>query len=374
MGRTVSVTMNTINDEGDTPMLQGFSIPQIDLAGEKTRQTIVDRESGQYLGHVTTVLLEDGRTILAVYPKGHGKGPIVLKRSTDGGKTWSERLPTPKNWETSEECPTLFRTVDRMGKRRLLLFSGLAPIRMAHSEDDGRSWTELTPIGNYGGIVPMGSMVALRNGDYMAFFHDDERYIGGTGERGKGKSGKFTVYSVRSTDGGLTWDMPRAIASRTDVDLCEPGVVRSPDRKQIALLLRENRRVRNSFVLLSEDEGATWSPPRELPAALTGDRHTPKYTLDGRLFISFRDTGAQSPTKGDWVAWVGTYEDIQKGKEGQYRIRLMKNHHQWDCAYPGVEVLSDGTIVATTYGYWTPNESPYIVSVRLRLNELDGRK
>jgi hypothetical protein len=31
------------------------------------------------------VLLEDGRTILAVYPKGHGRGAIVMKRSTDGG-------------------------------------------------------------------------------------------------------------------------------------------------------------------------------------------------------------------------------------------------------------------------------------------------
>ncbi len=355
-------------------MPQGFSIPQIDLAGEKTRQTVVDREPGQYLGHVTTVLLEDGKTILAVYPKGHGRGPIVLKRSADGGRTWSERLPTPKNWETSDECPTLFRTVDRNGKKRLLVFSGLVPIRMAYSEDDGQKWTELAPIGDYGGIVPMGSLVALRNGDYLAFFHDDERYIGGTGERGKGKSGRFTVYSVRSTDGGLTWDKkPRAIASRPDVDLCEPGMTRSPDGKQIALLLRENRRVRNSFVAFSDDEGATWSQPRELPAALTGDRHTPKYTPDGRLFISFRDTGAQSPTKGDWVAWVGTYDDIQKGKEGQYRIRLMQNHHQWDCAYPGVEVLPDGTIVATTYGYWTPHESPYIVSVRLRLNELDSR-
>jgi hypothetical protein len=61
---------------------------------------VVDREEGQYLGHVTTVLLEDGRTMLAVYPKGHGKGAIVLKRSSDGGRTWSARLPTPGNWAT----------------------------------------------------------------------------------------------------------------------------------------------------------------------------------------------------------------------------------------------------------------------------------
>ena len=64
---------------------RGYSIPLIDLAGEKQRQVIVDKETGQYLGHPTTVLLEDGKTIIAVYPKGHGKGAIQMKRSTDSG-------------------------------------------------------------------------------------------------------------------------------------------------------------------------------------------------------------------------------------------------------------------------------------------------
>jgi hypothetical protein len=49
----------------------------------------------------------------------------------------------------------------------------------------------------------------------------------------------------------------------------------------------------------------------------------------------------------------------------------MDNHHKWDCAYPGVEVLPDGTVVTTTYGHWTQGEPPYIVSVRLKLDDLD---
>lgn len=124
-------------------------------------------------------------------------------------------------------------------------------------------------------------------------------------------------------------------------------------------------------MIFSGDEGQTWSEPRELPGSLTGDRHTAKYVPDGRLFISFRDVTHDSPTLGDWVAWVGTYEDIVTGRQGQYRVRLMDNHRHRDCAYPGVEVLPDDTIVTTTYGHWTPNESPYIVSVRLKLAELD---
>jgi len=60
-------------------------------------------------------------------------------------------------------------------------------------------------------------------------------------------------------------------------------------------------------------------------------------------------------------------------EEGQYRVRLMDNEHRWDCAYPGVEILPDGTIVTTTYGHWREGESPCIVSVRLKLEELDAK-
>ena len=170
---------------------RGYTIPLLDLADQKQRQVVVDREPGQYLGHPTTVLLEDGKTILAAYPKGHGKGAIVLKRSTDGGLTWSDRLPVPENWATSQETPTIHRVVDPQGKRRLVLFSGLYPIRMASSEDDGRTWTPLEKIGDFGGIVAMASVERLKNGDYMALFHDDGRFL-----RGEGKKSKFRVYKT----------------------------------------------------------------------------------------------------------------------------------------------------------------------------------
>jgi len=358
-----------IQGQAPATRLRGFSVPLIDLAGEEQRYVVVDREHGQYLGHPTTVLLEDGRTILAVYPKGHGKGPIVMKRSRDGGLTWSARLLTPQSWETSLETPTVHRVVDKAGVRRLILFSGLFPIRMSVSVDDGETWTELKPIGDFGGIVAMASVERLKNGDYLAVFHDDGRFF-----RKKGRlSPIMTLYKTVSRDGGLTWSAPEEIYKSDQIHLCEPGIVRSPDGKQLAMLLRENRRVRNSWVMLSDDEGTTWSAPRELPGALTGDRHTGKYGPDGRLFISFRDMAPESPTRGDWAGWVGTYEDIVQGREGQYRVRLMDNLEGTDCGYPGVEVLPDGTFVTTTYGHWVHGEQPFIVSVRFTLKELDTK-
>ncbi|MBR5380012.1 MAG: exo-alpha-sialidase [Clostridia bacterium] len=272
----------------------------------------------------------------------------------------------------------------------------------------------------------MADVTQVGKGEYLAFFHDDGRFISPTGTDltevyvtgegpdaasrivyssadGKGgwvpysiwnstglvqdlpgsrwkkrfttvsdvegaaaRRGRFTVYSVRSRDGGLTWGELRPVCTHDTASLCEPGVVRSPDGKQLAMLLRENSRKYNSFVTFSDDNGVSWSEPRELPGALTGDRHTIRYLKDGRLIVSFRDMCHESPTRGDWCAWVGTYDDIVSGREGEYRVRLMKNHDGCDCAYPGVLVLPDGTVAATTYGAWTPGEKQYIVTVRFK--------
>lgn len=352
------------------PLPAAYTIPTLDLADQKQRQVIVDREPGQYLGHPTTVLLEDNKTLLCVYPKGHGRGAIVYKRSDDAGLTWSDRLPTPESWATSKEVPTIHRVVDADGKKRLIMWSGLYPARLAVSEDDGASWSELQPVGDWGGIVVMGFVGKLKEkGHYLAMFHDDGRFFAAKSDQKKPV--EFRLYKTFSNDGGLTWSAPEMVQKDTAVHLCEPGLIRSPDGKQMAVLLRENSRRRNSYVIFSDDEGQTWTEPRELPASLTGDRHTGVYGPDGRLFISFRDTTRESPTKGDWVAWVGTYDDIMEGREGQYRVRLMDNYKGADCAYPAVEILPDGTIVTTTYGHWEPDQPAYIVSVRLKLEELD---
>jgi hypothetical protein len=82
---------------------------------------------------------------------------------------------------------------------------------------------------------------------------------------------------------------------------------------------------------------------------------------------------AESPTKGHFVGWVGTCDDILQQREGQYRLKLLHNYAGNDCGYPGLELLPDGTFVATTYiKHWPDKRKHSVVSTRFKLAELEN--
>ena len=372
-----------------------ITVPLVDLAQETHRQVIVDRRPGQYLGHPTTVLLGDGRTILCVYPLDHGDGPLVLKKSTDGGLTWSEPLAVPDNWQHSHSCPCIYRLAGPDGVERLFVFTAGdettdaetnkdKAMSQSMSLDNGRTWTPLAPNGAFC-VTPSATIVAVEGGRKHLLWYDRSP-----------DNMEFTCWQSESTDGGLTWGGSKCVCELPRMRPCEPAVIPSPGGSQLLCLMREDARWLNSLMMVSDDQGRSWSRPRELPASLTGDRHAPHYAPDGRLVVTFRDMvgfsfhehghpivnhpvttlrdRAYSPTKGDFVAWVGTYDDIVSGREGRYRVRLLANKSApGDTGYAGVELLPDGTFVATTYCVLEKGEKPLVISVRFRLDELDAR-
>ena len=196
-------------------------------------------------------------------------------------------------------------------------------------------------------------------------------------DKGPGGEDKapLEVLQTITADGGFTWSEPQVVASVPEKNPCEPFVFRSPDGSELCCLLRENTHKERSLMMFSSDEGATWSSPINTSWGLTGDRHMGIQTKDGRLVFAFRDQAIGSPTKGHFVAWVGTYDDIKQGAPGQYRVKLIHNHAEkiGDCGYPGLELLTDGTIVATTYAKIAPGpEKHSVVSTRFALTELDA--
>lgn len=374
---------------GGTRISNHFGIPYLDWSQDTSRQFVVARSAGIYYGHPTTVSTTDNsnkRVLIATYPiGGHARGQAAISVSGDGGKTWS-RLPSDTALGRIQEVPTIHKLTDAQGKERLFIFTGLYPVRMAISEDSGESWSSFAAIGDWGGIVTMSDIIPIKNksadpgyapGKYVAVFHDDGRFFKGSGKAHVNPK-KFTVYRSLTNDGGLTWSSPQVIREDTVRLICEPGIIRSPDGKELAMLLRENSRRHYSQVMFSADEGETWSAPKPVHAALTGDRHVLRYAADGRVVAVFRDYQpgkATGPTEGDFVAWVGHYDDIRNGTPGQYRIRLLDNYAGYDGGYAGFEVFSDGSFLATTYIQYRPEDfgNNSVIAVRFTLKESDKR-
>ncbi len=344
----------------------------VDISADTDRQVIVARGTQRdWQGHPNTLLLPDGRTMFCVWQSRHdgtdrhGAPNGSIKRSDDGGLTWSDLLCVPGNWSTlSWGHPTIHRLIAPDEESRIFVFSRTEELRemvRAVSEDDGRTWSPAEHIGETAyWTAPQSILPVAESARYLMWY---ERSADGRGAPG-------VIWQSATEDGGLTWDDARSVVELKDALLCEPAVIRSPDGAQLMLLMRDNA-LTPSFYALSDDEGETWTEARPLPAPLTGDRHDGVYSPDGRLVIVFRDKDEASPACGHFVAWVGSYRDILEGRGGQYRVKLLHTHKQFDTGYPGIELLPDGTIVATTYVKYRPDELHSVVSVRFQLQEID---
>ena len=348
-------------------------LPLVDLSQDTARHVVIAAGTDAvYQGHPTTVLMPDGKTIFCVWCINHGGPAGPMARSDDGGKTWVRLDDTlPSDFKMHHNCPSIYHMVDSQGKARLWVWSAAKgsrqgdPMPSIMSEDDGKTWKEVPPLGDaFRCVMTFSSMIRLKDGTYLGLYHRGEG-------QGEGRN-YLEVMQTISKDGGFSWSEPRMVA-RVDGKLaCEPFVFRSPDGNELCCLMRENTHKGLSLMMFSSDEGATWSKPVDTPWGLTGDRHIGVQTKDGRLVVAFRDRAPQSPTRGHFVAWVGTYDDIKQGRPGQYRIKLLHSYAGWDCGYPGVELLPDGTIVATTYvKYWNDNRKHSVVSTRFSLVETD---
>ncbi len=340
-------------------------------------------DSRDYLAHPDAVLLRDG-TILVLYPVGHGKGAIQSRVSSDGGKTWSANpYPTPKSWENSRETPTVYRLDFCDGSTKLVEISAnpywwdqpeiASPggWNASLSCDEGKTWSEFRlfhPIAEGGTrtVVAMASLTRLKeNGAFvdkwMGFYHEQDTFV--------------NCKSILSFENGeMCWSKPEPyFAAYRDAErraeMCEVEVIRSDGGTGdvLCLISRSDAKNEKSFLSFSYDEGKTWTPPRHVPDSLNGERHKADWLPDGRLFITFRSIMLREggfDSEG-WCAWVGTFDDLVNGREGQYRIKLAHVYREDqtapeplsgdDTGYCGNVVLPDGTVVTTTYGRFFPD-------------------
>jgi len=341
----------------------------VDISSETDRHVVIAQGTDEvYQGHPTTLLMPDGKTIFCVWTYDHGGACGPMARSDDAGLSWT-RIDEilPEGLRQHRNCPSIYRMVAPDGTERLWVFSAQPDMPRIVSEDGGRTWREMGPLG-LPCVMTFSSVIQLKNGNYLGMYHRRMDAVTGESDRAV----PLNVVSVETADGGLTWSLPRVVAAVDGKMPCEPYVFRSPDGNELCCIMRENTHTGNSLQMFSQDEGETWSAPQDTCWGLTGDRHQGVYSTDGRQVITFRDMAPESPTHGHFVAWVGTYEEIKSGEPGQCRIKLLHSYAGRDCGYPGIELLPDGAILTTTYIKYEEGETKHsVVSVRFKMEEID---
>ena len=335
--------------------------------------------SKQYYGQPDTITLTDG-TLVTVFPQGHGHGPLKMMKSDNRGENWEE-IETPSSWAASLETPTMYRLNFTDGSTRYVMITARPNWDTnagsgkggwdASISDDGIHWSESSRYCEDVGytIVAMASLVQLKDPSTGEFI---DKWMGVFHNYG---FENFKTYLTFDEQGNMQWSEPEKYlanyrAQEEKYHICEVGMFRSPDGSRIMALARSDyhNNVHASTMFWSDDEGETWTKPMEIQGALAGERHKALYDpISGRLVITFREIiwdtngngvfeGGSDWLAGDWIAWVGTYEDLMERNEGQYRILLdedwANNTYSGDTGYSGMAVYPDGTFVLDTYGHW----------------------
>ena len=337
--------------------------------------------SERYEAHPTTVLLPDDKTLLAFWDGRAGGpcGPAAV--SADAGRTWTridERLP--KEFAACHDEPKAYRFIDpKTGKARLRVFASYGtatwwswrgpadrPLAEAMpsvlSEDDGRTWKFLPPLGtNFACVACFSGMVRLDDGSYLGVFS--------RGSQPNGAGGPYRVMGSFSRDGGLTWEEPFEIAAGKEWThlYFRPTVFRLSDDKELCCLFGNlNRHGPGAQVCFSKDGGKTWSAPRKAPGGLSGLGHAAVRVPDGRILIAFR--------RGSQVfGWLGDYAELKKpnGRGGVVKISHSYGE-MFDCGAPNVHVRKDGEIVAVASSqYDLRHPMPTVFALRFTAEEVD---
>ena len=212
----------------------------------------------------------------------------------------------------------------------------------------------------------MASLVQLKNENgkfidkWMGVYHDSKTFV------------NYKSYLTFDKNGEPQWSEPEPYLEKyrsieQSAQICEVGMFRSPAGNRVVALARAQSHKHRSLMFYSDDEGKTWSEPEELQGALQGERHKAIYDpISNRLVVTFREITldynnngkieSNDWVAGDWIAWVGTYEDLMEQNEGQYRILLdedwTNNAKSGDTGYTGLTVQPDGTFVMDSYGHW----------------------
>ena len=262
------------------------ALPSDPVAGVRWTDVFISGQEGFHTYRIPSLIVGKAGTVLAFAEARAARGDqsdnkIVLKRSTDAGRTWKPLQLIADGGKKSLNNPCT--VVEQRSGRIFLVYqsypegvrekakdfpTGIEGDRIlrnwiVHSDDEGATWstprditrTTKRPVGVTTLASGPGVGIQLRHGPHAG------RLIVPFNE---GPYGKWNVYAIFSDDRGETWQLGEPTASQYAGTVNEVQVVELPDG-----IIRFNARGWGQAPLrrtaLSKDGGRSWGDVRDVP-------------------------------------------------------------------------------------------------------------
>ena len=276
---------------------------------------------------------------------------LMLTRSTDRGRTWSEKIPLTEKAPDKEHRLDCAR-ISRLPDNTLVIVcdyvvgeedDGYAEIWLWRGDAEGTRFVgpEITPAK---GIVPT-KLTVTKTGRWLLGAHYYEKEIG-----------KLVQYVWYSDDGGKTWSGRITAARDARYNLCE-GDIAVLDDNTLVMLLRENSGLGyDCMKVISYDNGETWTGVYPLP--LPGC-HGPVSLLlpNGECLVTYRFMQGGKGWLGWWTqnffAALISQDDLRETDRIRQGTRILPVDFDRspvsDLGYSGSVCFDDGEIYVVSY-------------------------
>ena len=303
------------------------------LPGPVKYPVVKDAGVDRFEAYPRVIRLSNGSLLMAFYarPPRQSLGKVACVRSEDNGRTWSD-LTTIADTEGDDRNGVLIETDDGTVLCHFHIFrpsTKSAQLQMAVSGDYGKTW-RLAADWLSGAPATSGigaAAIELADGALILPIYTTA-------------SGSGTLYRpalLRSQDRGKTWGDLSLIDADTKHRHCEPALVVLPDRRWLCLMRPCMCRC------YSSDQGRTWTKPERV--GFRGDCPCLLRTSAGVLLCAHRHPGTSlSYSLDDGAHWTGPLT-IDPCKGG----------------YPSMVELPDGSILCV---YCDGSKTSDIWSVR----------
>lgn len=256
--------------------------PEVAISpGPESKPLYVSGQDGYHTYRIPSLIVSKAGTLLA-FAEGRKSGSsdsgdidMLLKRSIDGGSSWSEQSIV---WDDGgNTCGNACPVIDQRNGRIVLLTTwnrgddggrelhngtgeGTRRVFVQHSDDDGVSWSEPREITDVAKAPEWwwyatgpGVGIQIQQGEYAGRLVIPANH--------SSEANGYAAHTIYSDDGGETWQRSNVIAPACN----ESQVAELPDGRLVMNMRSQSftneERTGYRSIAFSSDGGATWTPP-----------------------------------------------------------------------------------------------------------------